>query len=82
MKRAMGAAILMLGLLGSLGAMTGWAQEDQGSSERGRAFAGGQMVRGTVTAAAADHLTVKTDAGDVYQIALSANTRVMKDGSR
>jgi hypothetical protein len=79
MKRAMGAAILMLGLLGSLGAMTGLAQEDQGSGERGRAFAGGQMVRGTVTATAADHLTVKTDAGDVYQVALSANTRVMKD---
>ncbi len=80
MKRAMGAVILMLGLLGSVGAMTGFAQEeDQGSGERGRAFAGGQMVRGTVTAAAADHLTVKTDAGDVYQVAISANTRVMKD---
>jgi hypothetical protein len=79
MKRAMGAAILMLGLLGSLGVVTGLAQEEQGSGERGRAFAGGQMVRGTVTAATADHLTVKTDAGDVYQVAISANTRVMKD---
>jgi hypothetical protein len=77
MKRAMGAVILMLG---SLGAMTGLAQEGQGSGEqRGGAFAGGQMVRGTVTAAAADHLTVKTDAGDVYQVAISANTRVVKD---
>jgi hypothetical protein len=77
MKRAMGAVILMLG---SLGAMTGLAQEGQGSGEqRGGAFAGGQMVRGTVTAAAADHLTVKTDAGDVYQVAITANTRVMKD---
>jgi len=37
------------------------------------------MVRGTVTAATADHLTVKTDAGDVYQIAVSSNTRVMKE---
>ncbi len=51
------------------------AQEGQG---RG-AFAGGQMVRGTVTAAAADHLTVKTDEGEVYQVSVSANTRVMKD---
>ena len=77
MKRAMGAVILMLG---SLGAMTGLAQDGQGSGDqRGGAFAGGQMVRGTVTAAAADHLTVKTDAGDVYQVAISANTRVMKD---
>ena len=41
-------------------------------------FAGGQMVRGTVTAVAPDKLTMKTDAGDVYQVALSANTRLMK----
>lgn len=37
------------------------------------------MVRGTVTAASADHLTVKTDAGEVYQVSLSANTRLTKD---
>jgi hypothetical protein len=43
------------------------------------AFAGGQMVRGTVTAAAADRLTVKTDAGETYQVALSANTRLTKE---
>jgi hypothetical protein len=41
-------------------------------------FAGGQMIRGTVTAITADKLTMKTDAGDVYQVALSANTRMMK----
>ena len=41
-------------------------------------FAGGQMIRGTVTVVAADKLTMKTDAGDVYQVALSANTRLMK----
>jgi hypothetical protein len=45
----------------------------------GVAFAGGQMVRGTVTAAAADHLTVKTDAGETYQVSLSANTRLTKE---
>jgi len=53
------------------------AQEGPGG-ERG-AFAGGQMVRGTVTAVGADQITVKTEEGDVYQIAVSANTRVMKD---
>ena len=42
------------------------------------AFAGGQMVQGTVTAVAADKLTLKTEAGDVYQVALSANTRLIK----
>jgi hypothetical protein len=52
----------------------------QGDEEReGPVFAGGQMVRGTVTAATADHLTVKTEAGEVYQVVVSANTRVNKD---
>jgi hypothetical protein len=43
------------------------------------AFAGGHMVRGIVTAVADDHLTVKTETGEVYQVALSANTRLSKD---
>jgi hypothetical protein len=56
------------------------AQDEQdGPRQGGMAFAGGQMVRGTVTATAADHLTVKTEAGEVYQVALSANTRLNKD---
>ena len=41
-------------------------------------FAGGQMVRGTVTEVTTDKISVKTDAGEVYQVALSANTRLMK----
>jgi hypothetical protein len=56
------------------------AQDGQdGPQQGGAAFAGGQMVRGTVTATAADHLTVKTEAGEIYQVALSANTRLNKD---
>src|ERR1700690_2385907 len=56
------------------------AQDAQdGPRQSGAAFAGGQMVRGTVTAATADNLTVKTDAGETYQVAISANTRVNKD---
>jgi hypothetical protein len=56
------------------------AQDEQdGPRQGGVAFAGGQMVRGTVTGTAADHLTVKTEAGEVYQVALSANTRLTKD---
>ena len=56
------------------------AQDVQdGARQGGVAFAGGQMVRGTVTATAADHLTVKTDAGETYQVALSANTRLTKE---
>jgi hypothetical protein len=37
------------------------------------------MVRGTITATAADHLTVKTETGEVFQVALSANTRLTKE---
>lgn len=55
------------------------AQQGDDEGEGGVVFAGGQMVRGTVTAATADHLTVKTEAGEVYQVVFSANTRVSKD---
>ena len=34
---------------------------------------------GTVTAVTSEQLTVKTDAGEVYQVALSANTRLTKE---
>lgn len=49
----------------------------------GRGFGGGmgmmgRGVAGTVTAAAADHFTVKTFEGDTYAVNFSANTRVMK----
>jgi hypothetical protein len=36
------------------------------------------MVRGTVTAVG-DHLTVKTETGEVYQVAVSTNTRLTKN---
>lgn len=51
-------------------------QDDQ--REGGTPFAGGQMVRGTVTAAG-DRLTVKTEGGEIYQVVASSNTRVTKD---
>jgi hypothetical protein len=65
-------AVLLVGVPGVVLAQDGMA-------EGGGAFAGGQMVRGTVTAVAADRFTVKTEEGEVYQVAVSANTRVMKD---
>jgi hypothetical protein len=75
MSRALVAAIIAALPIAAL-AQDG-AQD--GSRQGGAAFAGGQMVRGTVTAAAADHLTVKTDAGEVYQVSVSANTRLTKE---
>jgi Domain of unknown function (DUF5666) len=54
-------------------------QEGFGRGEGRGQFAGGHMVRGTVTAVASDHLTVKTDAGEEYQVTISPNTRLNKD---
>ncbi len=53
------------------------AQEDPGRGEM--AFGSGQRVQGTVTAAAEDHLTIKSEAGEVYEVAITPNTRLMKD---
>lgn len=71
--------ILLVLAVGILLAGSGVIQAQEGMGEGRAAFAGGQMVRGTVTAVGADQLTVKTEEGDVYQVAISANTRVMKD---
>ena len=45
----------------------------------GRAFGGGNGIRGTVTGTAAGSFTVKTDEGDTYKVFYSENTRLMKD---
>jgi archaellin len=38
----------------------------------------GNGITGTVTEVAADHYTIKTDAGDTYTIHFSVNTRILK----
>lgn len=38
----------------------------------------GRGLMGTVTEVAADHYTIKTDAGDVYTVHYSVNTRIFK----
>ncbi len=56
------------------------AQMGDGSQAGGPAMAmgSGRMVRGTVTAAAPDHITLKTETGEVYEIALTPNTQIRK----
>jgi hypothetical protein len=73
------AKLLLLAVVVALPSMVRAQAPQDGQRPDGAAFAGGQMVRGTVTAATPDHLTVKTDAGEVYQVALSANTRLTKE---
>ena len=52
----------------------------QTSAEDGQAMAmgSGRMVRGTVNAVAGDKIALKTENGEVYQVALTGNTRLMK----
>jgi hypothetical protein len=74
------AAILLLIVAVAAVPTTVLAQDERdGPPQSGMAFAGGQMVRGTVTAVTAEHLTVKTESGEVFQVVLSANTRLNKE---
>lgn len=41
----------------------------------------GRGLMGTVTEVAADHYTVKTDAGDVYSVRFTADTRIVKQAA-
>jgi Domain of unknown function (DUF5666) len=62
----------------------GW-QGSGGQRGGGRGGWGGGMGRGimgTVTEVAADHYTVKTEAGDTYTIHYSANTRIVRQQTR
>ncbi len=57
------------------------AQEEESPETAG--LAGGQMVRGAVISISismtGDHLAIKTDKGASYQVAVSSNTRIVKD---
>jgi outer membrane lipoprotein SlyB len=66
-------AVLLLGVGSSVRASVA---QDPGAVAMGPQ---GRMVRGTVTATAADHLTLKTEDGDTYQVVVTPNTRLMKD---
>jgi hypothetical protein len=64
------------------------AQAGQGGGQRGGGrggWGGGGMGRGltgTVTEVAADHYTIKTEAGETYIVHYSANTRILKQQAR
>ena len=47
----------------------------------GGMFGGGRGLNGTVTQVAADHYTIKTDAGETYTVHFSANTRIVKQAA-
>ena len=59
---------------------SGPGQGQRGGRGFGGFPGGGRGVLGTVTEVAADHYTIKTDAGEIYTVHFSANTRIMKQG--
>ncbi len=66
---------VLVGALGGAMLVAGAAAQDgEGAFGPGS----GRMVRGTVTAVTADHLTVKTDGGETFQVAVTPNTQVRK----
>ena len=79
-----GAALGKISAMVTLSALlvpTGVLMSQQGEQEVGEFSMGaqGRMVRGTITATAADRLTLKTEAGDVFQVVVTNNTRLNKD---
>lgn len=81
-------AVLFLGAaLGTALAQTPSAPPaGQGNISRrgawGNGMGMGRGIMGTVTEAAADHYTIRTDAGETYTVHFSVNTRIMKQGVR
>jgi Cu/Ag efflux protein CusF len=56
------------------------AQADQQGGPRRDGFgARGERVQGTVTSATADKVTIKTEAGDTYEITPAPDARIIKD---
>lgn len=73
-------ALLISGL--GMQAQAGGQMGDQRGGGQGRrgGFGGGQAVEGTVTAATASKLTIKTDAGDSYDVTVTDTSRIMRSG--
>jgi hypothetical protein len=75
MKRVARFVMLVLGV--AMSALP--SSHGQDGNELGQAFGKGNGVRGTVTAAAANSFTIRTDEGENYQVLYSPNTRLMKE---
>jgi hypothetical protein len=79
--RVAGSVLLGLGLAMGAGSGAAWSQAGGDAGQNAppaMAMGGGRMIRGTVTAVAGDKVTLKTESGETFQVALTANTRIMK----
>lgn len=70
------ACVLLVSGLGLQAQMGGQPGQGRG----GRGGFGGQPVQGVVTAATSSKLTIKTDAGDSYDVTVTDTARIMRDG--
>lgn len=75
----MRAFVLAMALTLGASAVSLQAQEGPGGGRGMWMGANGSMVSGTITEKAADHLTVRTEEGASYRIAINENTRIRKD---
>ena len=75
-----GFALTAAGLTGA--AQQAGSGQETGQGQRGRGFGGfpggGRGILGSVTEVAADRYTIKTDAGEIYTVHFSVNTKIMK----
>jgi len=59
-----------------------WQGQGQRGGGRGGGMGQGRGLVGTVTEVAADHYTIKTDAGETYTVHFSADTRMIKQNAQ
>lgn len=78
-KAARRIAVVLLCVVAGCALDRATAAQFDGGAEPAFAMGSGRGVQGTVTAVTADHLTVRTERGELYQIAVSPNTRVLRD---
>lgn len=64
------------------GGGSGAGQGQRGGRGGGFGMGGGRGLLGTVTEVAADHYTIKTEAGEIYTVHYSANTRILKQSAQ
>ena len=77
------AAALGFAVFAAVPAISQDAQQDGGWRQgRGRMGMMGRGIAGTVTEAAGDHFTIKTENGETYIIHFSANTRILQQVPR
>ncbi len=75
--RQIGVAVLWMVLVGGPGGAA--AAQYDGGGEPAVAIGAGRSVQGTVTSVTVDHLTLKTERGELYQVSVSPNTRLLRN---